>query len=118
MTLDDVPHRLCWRAMCAFVQHLPADSALVREMHPEQAGWTPAVQMLATIIDVVRENTWATITAAGGKADKPKPIKRPWDSGSRHFGSAQDAIPISEFDEWWGGATTWHQEESISLKRG
>ena len=109
-TLDDVPGRVPWRALAAFVGNLDASSAYVREVDPENARWlgTERIQsMLADLIDAVSVLDWHFCTANTEKGKqkprKPRPYPRPWarDDGRQRIGSG--AIPIRDFDEWWDG---------------
>lgn len=111
MTLEDVPQRLGWAALRSFVTHLGPDSALHAELNPEDAGWYQpwtAQAVLADIYDALAGMVtgYATCNRRKGspKPKPPRPYPRPWltdeQRGVRRVG--RGAIPISEFDEWWG----------------
>ncbi|MFG3660235.1 hypothetical protein [Streptomyces sp. NPDC047706] len=76
---------LSWRELRVFLSHLPHDSATARAVRgstPEEEAWTLDRQLLATIADAVRENTFATIKLGGdpkktGRLKPPRPIPRP-----------------------------------------
>lgn len=101
-TLDDVPGRVPWRALSAFVRHLGPDSALYRGEHPEHGGWVRADAMLADIYDAVQECT-RTVAAAHSrkKPRKIKPYPRPWakDPGTRVIGHG--AVSAKDFESFW-----------------
>ena len=61
------------RELLSWLEHLPADSALMRALNPDIA-WGLPEQLLAGVVDVL---TWANYQRAGGKGPKPKPVPRP-----------------------------------------
>ena len=108
-TLCDVGGRIPWTALRSFVAHLGADSALVKEITPDVAGWqgtdrVPA--MLADLIDAVNSMHWSFLAANTRKGRRrpphPKPYPRPYakDEGPK-VGS--DPVPVREFKKWWEG---------------
>ena len=76
---------LSWRELRVFLRYLPTDSATaraVRGVTAEEEAWTLDRQLLATIADAIRENTFATVKLGGdpkktGRLKPPKPIPRP-----------------------------------------
>ena len=105
-SLDDVGGELPWLRLLHFVQHLPASSALIREIEPEQAMWSDGrrtADVLADIFDLLQSFQVTYISAnSKRKAKRPKPYPRPWLKPKvRKFGSG--AIPIKDFDAWWEG---------------
>jgi hypothetical protein len=76
---------MSWRELRVFLKYLPTDSATARAVRgstPEEDAWTLQMQLLATIADAVRENTFATVKLGGdprktGRLKPPKPIPRP-----------------------------------------
>lgn len=76
---------MSWRELRVFLRFLPHDSATHRSVHPEsreETFWTPDRHLLATIVDSVRENTFATVKLGGdpkktARLKPPKPIPRP-----------------------------------------
>lgn len=76
---------LSWRDVRVFLRYLPADSATARAVRgstPEEDAWTLDRQLLATVADAVREQTFALIRLHGDpKATRrltpPDPIPRP-----------------------------------------
>lgn len=76
---------LSWRELRVFLRYLPTDSATARAVRgatAEEEAWTLDRQLLATIADAVRENTFATVKLGGdpkktGRLQPPRPIPRP-----------------------------------------
>jgi hypothetical protein len=76
---------MSWRELRVFLKFLPQDSATARMMRgssAEEDAWTLDRQLLATAVDAIRENTFATIKLGGdpkktGRLKPPKPIPRP-----------------------------------------
>lgn len=76
---------MSWRELRVFLRYLPQDSATARAVRgstPEEEAWTLDRQLLATIADAVRENTFATVKVGGdpkktGRLKPPRPIPRP-----------------------------------------
>lgn len=103
-TLADVGGALSNSALLSFATHLQGDSATAREIDPD-AQWTLVPMLLARISDDLQQFVWLYSCVHAGKGRKPtqpKPIPRPGvDDGTRHIGKG--AIPVSEFDEWYGG---------------
>lgn len=57
------------------IEGLPPDGARTRRLAGHH--WTDLEELLATIADRIAEVGVAQINALGGKAKKPKPLKRP-----------------------------------------
>ncbi|MFB9485209.1 hypothetical protein ACFFSH_38450 [Streptomyces filamentosus] len=76
---------LTWRELRVFLRYLPRDSATaraVRNASPEEEAWTMDRHLLASIVDAVRESTYAAIKLGGdpkktGRLKPPAPIPRP-----------------------------------------
>lgn len=108
-TIDDVPERMSWTDLLDFTQHLPQDSALVREMFPEQVIYGNEMFTQAILMDIHDLLSFFLYAYAnahkrkGATIDRPKPYKRPWapeaDEADRRIGS--DPIPADQFDDWW-----------------
>ena len=82
-------------ALLSFIKYLPPDSALSRELHPEDETWvwttaTKTNAILADIFDVF-------VMANTKKGKKPKPYPRP----RKKEKIGRGAIPISQFWDWW-----------------
>lgn len=102
--LSDVPHRLGWRALFAFLGNLPPDASYYRAIDPETAFWmggSGVQNLLASVIDQLAVLVWQN-TKDGHKGRKrPKPIKRPW-SKTNTDRIGRGAIPKSEWADFWG----------------
>lgn len=89
---------LTWYDLLVFVEHIQTDpsSALSRHFHGER--WSIEVQLLANIQDTLAMANWQR----GGKKSAPKPKRtpRPWEK-PKATTIGKDAIPISEFNDWW-----------------
>ncbi|MFJ7176401.1 hypothetical protein ACIQXA_08335 [Streptomyces massasporeus] len=76
---------MSWRELRVFLRFLPTDSATARAVRgatSEEEAWTLDRQLLASVVDAVRENTFATVKLGGdpkktGRLKPPKPIPRP-----------------------------------------
>lgn len=106
--LSDIGLDLGWSAMKAFVRHLPIDSAVGQEMHPEYASWASRVKtnvILADIYDMLASINANLVAIGSHKASKqPKPYPRPKQAqkqpeNERHFG--RGALPPDKLREWF-----------------
>ncbi|MGI5408735.1 hypothetical protein ACQEV9_18315 [Streptomyces chartreusis] len=76
---------MSWRELKVFLRFLPWDSATarsVRKSTAEEDYWTPDRQLAATLIDSLREQTYALIKLHGDpkktkRIKPPEPIPRP-----------------------------------------
>lgn len=76
---------MSWRELRVFLRFLPPDSATARAVRgstPEEEAWTLDRHLLASAVDAIRENTFATIKLGGdpkktGRLRPPDPIPRP-----------------------------------------
>lgn len=102
--LRDIGGALPEGALLSFVKHLPPDSALKREMDPDNL-WLSGIHndmLLAAIHDELAAFMHIYLRSHGAKSKRPKPIPRPGVSdGMQHVGS--DPIPIGDFDDWYYG---------------
>lgn len=74
------PPRLSPRRVVWLVEHLPEDSATVAVLRggAEHRSWTTAAHLLATVVDAVQLNTWATVAANSKRRPRPPtPLPRP-----------------------------------------
>lgn len=103
---------MSWRELRVFLRYLPVDSATARAVRggtPEEEAWTLDRQLLASVVDAVRENTFATIKLGGdpkktGRLQPPDPIPRPGVAqrktsnvirfGGRHGSGAAQLAPL------------------------
>ena len=105
--LRDVGGALSWGALRHFVQYLPRDSALSRELMPptDAERWTngeATASLLADLFDLVAMLRSEVLAKGSGKKPKhPRPYPRPGTKpkNTRHVGSKP--IPIAKFEEWW-----------------
>lgn len=84
-------------ALVSFIENLPIDSALRQSINPkdEFGAWHETAKtnsILADIYDVL-------VAVHTKKGRNPKPYPRPQER--RNIG--REAIPISEFWDWWNG---------------
>lgn len=76
---------MSWRELRVFLRYLPTDSATARAVRgttPEEDQWSLDRQLLATVADTVRENTFAMVKLHGDpkktkRMRPPDPIQRP-----------------------------------------
>ncbi len=117
-TLDDLGGALSARALLSFLTNLPPESATALSMlGPDKAGWSRADMLMARLVEGVEELAWITACKGLRKSQwpkRPKRIPRPGveDETERRIG--RDPIPISDFDEWYGG-DRWPTPRSVPL---
>jgi len=88
-----------WGDLLAIVRQSPRSSALFRAMHPEEAEWGLAEQLLAYNADLLSVGNWQR--AQGAKKDYPKPIPRPGvEAPEKKYGKG--AISIEDMQSWLG----------------
>jgi hypothetical protein len=76
---------MSWRELRVFLRFLPHDSATHRSVKPlssDEEFWNPDRHLMATVVDAIRENTFATVKLGGDpkktkRLKPPKPIPRP-----------------------------------------
>ncbi|MEU2780525.1 hypothetical protein [Streptomyces sp. NPDC007110] len=76
---------MSWLELKIFLKHLPWDSATARAVRgstPEEDYWNPDRQLIATLVDAQRENTYVQIKLHGDpkktkRIKPPEPIPRP-----------------------------------------
>lgn len=103
LRLADIGSRLLtWRDLLVIVRNLPPTSSLSRAINGEAADWGVTEHLLALIADHLAGANWQR---GGGQGMQPRPVRRPGaDTESRTFGSG-DAIPMSQFNDWWNTVT-------------
>lgn len=104
-TLADVPVRVSWRALVAYVTRAGHGSMLHGERSDEDTPWPRVEQLLGLIHDAITQLHHVTIRSNGGEpAREWQPLPRPGvvaalPEGTKHVGS--DPIPAAHFDHWW-----------------
>lgn len=98
--LADVPGVLSWADLRDVVQYGPADSALHRAMHPDDAPWGLSEHLLAVVADAVIQGNWMQSRDGQKNRNRPKPIQRPGVETSKTYGGK--AKSIEEIREWLG----------------
>ena len=84
-------------ALVSFIENLTPDSALAKSIDPkdESSQWYTTAKTNAILADIY--DAFAAVHTKHGR--KPKPYPRPQESQGRTIG--KDAIPVSEFWDWW-----------------
>lgn len=80
LRLSDIGDVLPWTDLRDFITHMPFDSALYRERHPQSWWWTPELDFLGAVLTAIQWGNWQR---GGGKGDKPKQVQRPVDKPRR-----------------------------------
>lgn len=105
-TFDDVPRRLSYPALFAFLAHLPTTSAYVRMKNPDTASWMDGslvANLLAELGHRLDILAWQQ-TADGQKNRKrPQPWPRPWVKDKNKDRIGAGPIPASEWETFWDG---------------
>src|SRR5690606_4694399 len=93
-TIDDIPHRLNWRAFRSFVRHSARrpGSAIARVAVPDHADWDLQAHLLAGIFDLLNVANWQRGARKG--TPRPKPLPRP--EAAPDVVHKGDAVPISQ----------------------
>lgn len=106
--LRDAGGALSWGALLHFLQYLPRDSALSRELVPlsdseRWAGGEATSAIVADLFDLVAlMRAEAAVKGTTHRPRKPRRYPRPWERPKeRHVG--RGAIPIADFEDWWKG---------------
>lgn len=106
--LRDIGGALPWGALLHFLQFLPRDSALSREVVPltdtERWGSGEATaSILADMHDLLATfRAEAAVKGTDHRPRRPKRYPRPWERPKeRHVG--RGAIPVARFEDWWEG---------------
>lgn len=82
-------------ALVSFVEHLPVDSELIKKMNPREETplWYTTLKTNIILADIFD----AFVASRTKKGKKPPVYPRP----KQNTGIGKDAIPISEFWDWW-----------------
>ena len=105
-TLDDLGGGLSARALISFLGHLPPESASYASINPDAGGWSKTDMLLARICEAVESTAWMVACKGVKKShwpQRPKRITRPGVADDDEKRIGRDPIPISDFDEWYGG---------------
>lgn len=100
--VEDIGCALSWGALGSFIKHLPPDSAVIREIHPEESAWATTVKtnsILADIYDVLSAiNANLTAIGSGKPAKRVKPYPRPGhkDEDTQHIGTAVSVAELNK----------------------
>lgn len=101
--LSDAGVSVSYEALASFVQNVPPDSALARDLNPEVAEWATRVKtnaILADLYDAVmalRHDVDSLLSKRHVKS--PKPYPRPGQKTKNHIGSGP--LPMNELREWF-----------------
>lgn len=104
-TLEDVPRRLSYPALLAFIGHLPMSSAFHRVRSPEESQWTGEAlvpSLLAQVgyrLDIL---AWQQSKDGQKGRNRPRPWATPWVKNSEARTIGRGAIPASQWEEFWG----------------
>lgn len=104
-TLEDVPHRLPWMSLFAFVLHLPRESAYRRLINPDGYTWSATNHLIAELgyrLDVL---IWQSTKDGNAGRNQPQRWERPGVTNNRKNTYGSGAIPVTEWDDWWNGGT-------------
>lgn len=103
-TLDDLGGELSERALLAFTRRLPAESETVAALSPD-GGWSRTDMLLARLCEGIELLIWVECNKGRKRSNmspRPPRIPRPGvEPDRRRIG--REPIPISDFDEWYGG---------------
>lgn len=76
--------RLTSRRLAVLIEHMPADSSLLQELHGEEASWKVTDYLLAAAVDHLAAANWmfATVNTDedGEPPERPMPVPRPGDT--------------------------------------
>lgn len=102
--LSEVGGSLSWGAFSSFVTGLSYDSALWRSTHQESAIWSTTLRTNALLADIYDMLAQINANLVGGmshkKAQKIKPIERPWLKTKKQTIGGKGALPKNELREW------------------
>lgn len=105
-TLEDVPRKLSWPALYAFVTHLPAASALSRVMDPESALWMSGGNLTSLIAAVgyrLDMANWQRSKDGQKNRRRPEPWETPWAKNKNRRTIGAGPIPASQWEDFWNG---------------
>jgi hypothetical protein len=125
---------LTWRKLLVLLKFLPPEGALNTAMRnempegelfreddtndPAKGRWSTIEMMLATLIDEVRMNTWATVQLKSEKKlPRPEPIRRPGRS-SRPAAKRMSLEDAQRLDPRLRGKTAEEAQAMLDQIRG
>lgn len=104
-SIDDIGRTLPWDALDSFFRHLGPESALMRELFPEQTAWAGTQRTNMILVDIwdmlAQINANVVAIAERKPARKPPKYKTPWrkpDVEERHIGKGP--LPPKELHAW------------------
>lgn len=68
--------KLSWRRLRVLISQLPYESQTSITVNGSEVLWKHNEELLAAIVDMIAIGNWQR---GGGKGQKPKPVKRPYD---------------------------------------
>ena len=82
-------------ALLSFIEHLPPDSALFKEMNPKEevSDWLSPLMTNVILADLF--DMYSSVHTKKGK----KPVEYPRPKKKKTLG--KDPIPVSKFWDWW-----------------
>lgn len=100
--MGDVPRRVSWRALLAYVEHLPRQSAAAAEMVGEKSRWSDSEHLLAALVDLTQLHVWMASKDGAKNRNRPKPLRRPGQApAGRRFGRGRyTAAQLTEIFGW------------------
>lgn len=78
-SLGDIPRRLSWRQLLAFVEHADPSTKIWQVFNPDGPPWTTAEHRLADVADLLRGFIWQHRSAHSKTPGRPPaPLPRPY----------------------------------------
>ena len=105
-TFDDVPRRLSYPALFAFLAHLPPHGAYARFSDPETALWTDGTltaNLLAEVGYRLDLLLWQNSKDGQRGRNRPQPWDRPWAKSGKKQTIGAGPIPASSWEAFWDG---------------
>ena len=94
-----------WRDLLVIVRQLPASSALARAKEPD-IDWQLQPQLMAQVVDELRELQWLVVTALSGgkgKVKRPDPLPRPGVGPQQGIGANEGFDSDADLAAWYAG---------------
>lgn len=116
-TAADVPRRLSWRALKAFVAHVRPGDAFYHQLHGEVAEWSAQEHLTANLIDLVMLLVWFKTSDGQKGRNRPKPVQRPGvNQQSEGVSLGGAGVPVEEFADRWAEAVARQLEAEAAAK--